>query len=87
MPVPATRWQQPRGLWLALLLQPPRGLGSKQNKTKNLQTTKKTCPLLAMLRYVFFGLLTRQKPVRAGGPQLLLFPEFYVVAFPLRMEA
>lgn len=56
-----------------------------KNKTKqNPPKQQKTCPLLAMLRYVFLGLLILQMPVRAGGPQRLLFPEFYVVVFPLR---
>lgn len=45
---------------------------------------QKICPLLAMLRYVFSGLLILQMPLRAGGHQLLLFPEFCVVASLLR---
>lgn len=53
-------------------------------KTKHPPHNKKTCPLLAMFRYVFLGLLILQMPVRAGAHQLRLFPEFYVVAFPLR---
>lgn len=56
----------PGGLWLALLLRTNRDLDQKTKQTPP-PPQQKTCPLLAMLRYVL-GLLILQMPVRAATP-------------------